>query len=225
MGENDEVRNGRNDPVTSRSVTLRAVGLVVGIGVLGGLLLIPVNTYAATVARGIPLLYAPVVGAWLLPVLTSMLVVRRPGAGLGAAIVAGLVNVPTTSYGLRALVTMAMVGVFVELAIALTLYRRWDRWIFGIAIVVACVLYGFVTWRSLDVGSIGLPAQLAFFALLVLSGLGALVLAVLLARLLEDTPLTRGVPPRRRATAADGWLMPQDERRNDESATRENRVR
>ena len=195
--------------MTERSVVLRTVGLVVGIGLLGGLLLIPVNTYAATVARGIPLLFAPVVGAWLLPVLTSMLTVRRPGAGIGAAVVAGLVNVPTTSYGLRALITMAMVGVFLELAIALTLYRRWDRWIFGVAIVAACVLYGFVTWRSLDVGSLGLPAQLAFFALLVLSGLGALVLAAILERVLSGTRLTRGVTPRPRS-GADGWLMPQD---------------
>jgi energy-coupling factor transport system permease protein len=209
----------RDDPVTSRSVALRAAALVVGIGLLGGLLLIPVNTYAATVARGIPLLYAPVVGAWLLPVLTSMLTVRRPGAGLGAALVTGLVNVPTTSYGLRALVTMAMVGVFLELAVAVTLYRRWDRWIFGLAIVVACVLYGFVTWRSLDVGSIGLPAQLAFFALLVLSGLGALVLAALVARILADTPLTRGVTPRPRSAGADGWRMPHDGLRADERPT------
>ena len=174
----------------------RAIAVVLGIGLLGGLLLIPVNTYAATVAHGIPLLYAPVVGAWLLPVLTSMLTVRRPGAGLAAALVAGLVNVPTTSYGIRALVTMAMIGVFLELAIAFTLYRRWDRWIFATAIFVACVLYGFVTWRSLDVGSLGLPSQLAFFALLVTSGLGALVLAIIAARTLSHSALlSGGVPP------------------------------
>jgi energy-coupling factor transport system substrate-specific component len=207
--------------VRSGSGILRAVALVMAFGLLGGLLLIPVNTYAATVARGIPLLYAPVVGAWLLPVLTSMLTVRRPGAGLGAALIAGLVNVPTTSYGLRALVTMAMIGVFLELAAAVGLYRRWDRWIFGIAIVVACVLYGFVTWRSLDVGSIGLPAQLAFFGLLVLSGLGALVLAAIATRVLADTPLTRGVAPRPRpAGVAAGWLMPEGDDRASGSAKR-----
>jgi energy-coupling factor transport system permease protein len=183
----------------------RPVLLVLGIGVLGGLLLIPVNTYAATVARGVPLLYAPVVGAWLLPPLTAMLTVRRPGAGVAAALVAGLVTVPTTSYGLRALVTMAMVGVFLELAVAVTLYRRWDRKIFAGAIVVACGLYGFVTWRSLEVSSIGLPAQVAFFALLVVSGLGALVLAGIAARLLNDFRLA-GTSPRR-ATQRDEWLM------------------
>jgi energy-coupling factor transport system permease protein len=194
--------------VRSSSVQWRTIAVVVGIGLLGGVLLIPVNTYAATVAQGIPLLYAPVVGAWLLPVLTSMLTVQRPGAGLAAAVVAGLVNVPTTSYGLRALITMAMIGVFLELAVALTLYRRWDRWIFAIAIVVACVLYGFVTWRSLDVGSLGLPAQLAFFSLLVLSGLGALVLAILAARVLRQSPLLsgdRGAEPREPLVTDGGW--------------------
>lgn len=224
MGQNDRVEQREGAGLgTRRDVTLRAVAVVVGIGVLGGLLLIPVNTYAATVARGIPLLYAPVVGAWLLPVLTSMLTVRRPGAGLGAAVVAGLVNVPTSAYGFRAIITMAMVGVFLELAIAVTRYRRWDRLTFGLAILVACLLYGFVTWRSLDVGSIGLPAQLAFFALLVLSGLGALVLASIFARLLADTPLTRGMAPRRRSSDADGWLMPDDTGRSGDRPERTSR--
>ena len=206
----DERTKERNIHVRRSSVHLRAIAVVLGIGILGGLLLIPVNTYAATVARGVPLLYAPVVGAWLLPVLTSMLTVRRPGAGLVAALVAGLVNVPTTSYGFRALVTMAMIGLFLELAVAVTLYRRWDRWVFAVAIVVACALYGIVTWRSLDVGSIGLPSQVAFFALLVLSGLGSLVLASIAARVLADTRLTRGLAPRPRPTGAEGWLMPGD---------------
>ncbi len=183
----------------------RAIAVVVGIGIMGGLLLIPVNTYAATVARGIPLLYAPVVGAWLLPVLTSMLTVRRPGAGLAAAVVAGLVNVPTTSYGLRALVTLTMIGIFLELAIAVTLYRRWDRWIFGVAIMAACALYGVITWWSLDVGSIGLSSQLAFFALLVLSGMGALVLAILAARMLTQTPVVNGKREREPLVTDGGW--------------------
>jgi len=188
------------------SVHWRAIAVVFGIGILGGLLLVPVNTYAATVARGIPLLYAPVVGAWLLPVLTSMLTVRRPGAGIVAALVAGLVNVPTTSYGFRALVTMAMIGLFLELAVALTLYRRWDRWTFGVAIVVACALYGVVTWRSLDVGSMDPLSQLAFFACLVLSGLGALVIALTAARLLRQSPHLSGAVPadRRRPLVTDG---------------------
>ncbi len=205
------MRNDRNQK-KERNVFVRVspgwrmFTVVLGIGVLGGLLLIPVNTYAATVARGIPLLYAPVVGAWLLPVLTSMLTVRRPGAGIVAALVAGLVNVPTTSYGFRAVITMAMVGLFLELAVALTLYRRWDRWTFAVAIVVACVLYGFITWRSLDVGSIGLPAQLAFFGCLVLSGLGALIIALTVARLLRQSPLLgQGrTPEREEPVVTDG---------------------
>jgi energy-coupling factor transport system substrate-specific component len=198
-------------------VRLRTLAIALGIGLLGGILLIPVNTYAATVARGIPLLYAPVVGAWLLPAVTSMLAVRRPGAGLLAALVAGLVNVPTTSYGFRALVTMAMVGVFLELAIAVTLYRRWDRRIFAVAIVVACVLYGFVTWRSLDVGSIGLPAQLAFFALLVMSGLGALVLAAIAARVMAQSPL---VPAHRGSDEPEPMVTDAGWRYDGRSATK-----
>jgi energy-coupling factor transport system substrate-specific component len=197
--------------VRLNNVHVRFALLAMAIGLAGGLLLIPVNTYAATVAHGIPLLYAPVVGAWLLPVVTSMLSLRRPGAGVLAALVAGFVNIPTTSYGPRALLTMLMVGVFLELAIALTLYRRWDKRTFSLAILSASVLYGLVAWRSLDVGSIGLPAQVAFFTLLILSGQGALIVSAVIARALEDWGVTRGVRGRARSPKAEpvvtdgGW--------------------
>jgi hypothetical protein len=97
-----------------------------------------------------------------------------------------------------------MVGVFLELAAAVTLYRRWDRKIFAGAIVLACGLYGIITWRSLDVGSIGAPAQVAFFVLLLLSGLGALALAVIISRVLEHSPVLSGRQPEPVVTDG-GW--------------------
>ena len=179
--------------VGMRSFTTRYLLTVAAIGVAGGLLLIPVNNYAATIAKGVPLLYAPVVGFWLLPVIVSMVLLRRPAAGVLAALFAGLVNVPTTPYGAQAVVTMVMIGVLVELPFAVTLYKRWGYWLFAGTVLVISALYGGVTWRSLDLASLATWAQVTFFALLIGSGQLAVFLGHLVARRVETTGVTRGV--------------------------------
>jgi hypothetical protein len=177
---------------------LRALGWAIGIGVLGGLMLLPVTAYALTVAERLPLLYAPVVGAWFLPVLTALLVVGRPGAGLVAAGVVGLMmSIGTGS--LQSVPGMLALGLVLELTLAARRYRRWGNRVFAVGIVVACGLHALTAWRRLDLESIGLPAQVAFVALLLTSALGTLVLARLAGRMLEGTRLTRGLGPRQAA--------------------------
>src|SRR3712207_420301 len=128
---------------------LRAAAVAVGIGALGGVLL-PVTAYALTVAERMPLLYAPVVGAWFLPVLTALVVVGRPGAGVVAGAVAGLVMGLGSEVGLRALPGMVLLGVVLEVVLALGLYRRWGNRIFLVGIFVACTLHVLSAWRRLD---------------------------------------------------------------------------
>ncbi len=192
------------------TVLARALGLSMGIGVLGGLLLLPVTAYALTVAERLPLLYAPVVGAWLLPVLTAMVVVGRPGAGVLAALMAGLTMGIGSPIGLQAVPGMVALGVVLEVTLAVRLYRRWGNAIFGVGIVVACLLHAVRVWQRLELPSLGIPAGVAFMALLLVSALGTLLLARLLARLLEGTALTLGLGPRSlndadRLAVENGW--------------------
>ncbi|WP_157981614.1 ECF transporter S component [Protaetiibacter intestinalis] len=163
------------------------------IGVAGGLLLIPANLYAATVAKGVPLLYAPVVGVWILPVVVALALLRRPGAGVLSALVAGLVTIPASPNGAAAVITMLMIGVLLELPFAVLLYRRWHPAIFLSAAVVLAVLYGFVTWRSLDVASLAPWAQATFIALLLVSAVVGTLLGRAIARAVERTGVTRGI--------------------------------
>jgi energy-coupling factor transport system substrate-specific component len=139
-------------------------------------------------------------------VLTSMLTLRRPGVGLLTALVAGLVNLPLASYGFRAFLSMVIVGLFLEVAIAVTLYRRWSKPVFAVALAAGSLLFGAAAWRGLSLDTAGLPTQLLFLALMVVSSEGALVLAALFARLLEDTRFTRGLQPRGRATRSSERL-------------------
>jgi ABC-type thiamin/hydroxymethylpyrimidine transport system permease subunit len=175
---------------------LRALGVAAGIGVLGGLLLLPVTAYALTVAERMPLLYAPVAGAWFLPVVTAMVVVGRPGAGIVAGAVAGLMMSLGAGPGLSSVPGMAALGLLLELTLAARLYRRLGNRIFAVGIVIACLLHALSAWRRLDLASIGIPGQVAFVGLLLISALGTLVLARLAARLLEGSALTRGLGPR-----------------------------
>ncbi len=196
--------------MTSPPVLARALAVTVAIGVLGGLLLLPVTDYALTVAERMPLLYAPVAGAWFLPVLTAMVVVGRPGAGVLAALVAGLTMSIGSPLGLQAVPGMVALGEVLEVTLAVRLYRRWGNAIFGVGIVVACLLHALSAWRRLDLPSLGIPAAVAFVALLLASALGTLVLARLIARMLEARALTRGLGPRGpsdagRLAVENGW--------------------
>jgi hypothetical protein len=175
---------------------LRALGVAVGIGVLSGLLLLPVTAYALTVAHRMPLLYAPVAGAWFLPVLTAMVVVGRPGAGVIASGLAGLMMSIGGASALSTVPGMIALGALLELTLAVRLYRWWGNRILAVGVVIACLVYAISAWGKLDLASIGIAAQIAFVALLLISAIGTLVLARLVARLLEGSVLTRGLGPR-----------------------------
>jgi ABC-type thiamin/hydroxymethylpyrimidine transport system permease subunit len=190
---------------------LRAIGVTVAIGVLGGLLLLPVTAYALTVAERMPLLYAPVVGAWFLPVVTALVVVARPGAGIIAATVAGLLMSLGSGLGLLAVPGMVALGVVLEAALAVRLYRRWGNPILVIGIGIACLLHALSAWNRFDLASLGMPAQLAFVGFLLISALGTLVLARLAARVLEGTAVTRGLGPKGGAVQPSDRLAPDVE--------------
>ena len=188
-----------------RAVYLRSLTVAAGIGVLGALLLLPVSAYAVTIAPGAPLLYAPIVGLWALPVLTSMLALRRPGAGMVTALVAGLLNLPFGPYGVRALLSVVAVALVLELAAALTRYRRWNPSYFAIVLAAAVVLFAGLAWRAYGLDGAGVPVQLAFVALELVSMQGSLVLAAMLARLIEHSPAGRWArAPEGRAHVAEG---------------------
>lgn len=194
-----------------RDAYLRSLAVAAGIGVVSALLLIPVSAYAVTIAPDAPLLYAPIVGLWALPVLTSMLALRRPGVGMVTALVAGVLNLPLGAYGARALLSVVAVALILELAVGAAGYRRWRKSYFAIVLAVAVLLLAGLAWRGLGLDRAGMPVQLAFVALELISVQGAVVLAGVLSRLIEHSPagrwaVARGAAARSRQVAGgDGW--------------------
>ncbi|MFD1714911.1 ECF transporter S component [Amnibacterium flavum] len=170
------------------------------IGAAGGVLLIPANNVAAAVSASLPPLYAAIVGVWILPVITGLALLRRPGVGVLVALLASLVTVPFTPYGARSIITGLMVGIALELPFAIALYRHWRPWLFFVAALLVGGLYAGVSFNSLDLPTFPAGVQIAFVALLLVSVAVAVALGLWLARAVERTGVVRGIARPRAAT-------------------------
>jgi len=171
------------------------------IGAGGGLLLIPANNIAAAVAAALPLLYAAIVGVWVVPSVVALDLIRRPGASVLTSLFAGLVLIPFTPYGVRSVITCLIFGVILELPFLATLYRRWSKWIFFGATLVLLALYSLLAYRTYAVETFEPWAQFAFFGLMLVSAVGFTALALLLSGRLRKAGVARGL--RRQSSTAD----------------------
>jgi len=80
-------------------------------------------------------------GVWLLPAVVAALVVRRPGAALLAELVAATVETLLgSSFGPLVLVSGALQGLGVEIAVALFAWKRFGPWVAALGGVLAAVL-------------------------------------------------------------------------------------
>lgn len=89
--------------------------------------------------------FAPAAGAvsgvWLLPAVVAALVVRRPGAALLAELVAATVETLLgSSFGALVLVSGALQGLGVEIAVALFAWKRFGPWVAALGGVLAATL-------------------------------------------------------------------------------------
>lgn len=163
------------------------------IGAAGGLLLVPANLLATGLAGAVPLAYAAFTGAWTMPFVLALALLRTPGVGLLTALIAGLINAALTAQGPSAIITCLMVGAMVEIPLALGLYRRWSAWIYYVGAGVFGFLYGLYSANYLGVTEFALWAQVTFAALCVLSNLVAVWLGRFIAVRLERAGVARGI--------------------------------
>lgn len=132
-------------------------------------------------------IYAPL---FFVPSLLSLYVVRRPGAGVVAALFVGLVQVPFTPFGWTSLIGALPSGVASELPFLLTRYRR-----FGLPMLMgAGAVAGLITIALFYVPAgyqnLALAVQVS---LIVGFAAGGAVLGGLLAKLLADAVARTGV--------------------------------
>lgn len=104
------------------------------IGVVGGIVAGASGYLAAAFAAFGPLLYGITAGTHFLPSVIALALLKRPGTGVLAGVIAGLVGAAFAPWWiLRFLGTGLLVGVLLELPFLASRYRRWDAWLFYVS--------------------------------------------------------------------------------------------
>jgi energy-coupling factor transport system substrate-specific component len=184
----------------------RTVDIVVtaGIGVAFGLVFAGSNVLWSVISAPgvVPPLYL-MSGIWLMPAVLAPLIVRLPGAGILAEIMAAAVSALIGSYwGLDVLLSGFLQGAGAELVFALGLYRRWTLPITLLASAGAA-LGEWIHDMTVYYPTVGIGLQLAYGAFMLISavliaGLGSWFLV----RLLRPTGVLAAFPSGRDAPEA-----------------------
>lgn len=151
------------------------------LGVAGGILLAPANWISTILFAGLPFVSVGLAGLWLLPSVIALRLLRRPLVGLLVGLLAGLVIVPFSGYGFGSVATNLWWAAFAELPFLFVLWRYWGTWMHYVGAVVVSVVYPVMAWASFDLGSFGFGLQVAFFAVILASCVGATALGILIA--------------------------------------------
>ncbi|MFI5497182.1 ECF transporter S component [Actinoplanes sp. NPDC051859] len=176
-----------------KSLTTRFLMTCAAIGAASGVLLVPANHASAVLATTVPIVYAGMIGFWIIGPVLGLAVLRRPGAGVLTMLIAGLINVPLTPYGPTAVVTTLMVGVAVELGFLVTWYRIWRSWLFYLTTTVFTAIYAWTAYVAFEMSKTAFAVQVLFYVLMLGSSALATWAGLVLARRVAKTGVTRGL--------------------------------
>lgn len=129
-------------------------------------------------------------GGWLLVAPVALAIIRRPGAGILAEIIASVVEVVFlgSPVGPTLVLAAAIQGAGSEAAFALTRYRRWGWAVFALSgLLGAGLVFFYSAFRS------GWYGQDIFLLRLVLQCLSGIVLGGLLAKVIVEALARTGV--------------------------------
>ena len=179
---------------TTRRWAMKDLVLMVVLGVVFGFV------YWALVQawNGLSILMGPagdlaqhvLLGGWLLVAPIAIAIIRRPGAGIAAEILASVVEVVFlgSPVGPMLVVAAAIQGIGSELPFALTRYKRYTWGIFALSgLLGAGLVFFFSAFRS------GWYGQDIFALRLVVQCLSGIVLGGLLAKVVVDALARTGV--------------------------------
>ncbi|PTL73235.1 hypothetical protein C1I63_10485 [Rathayibacter caricis DSM 15933] len=175
------------------------------LGVAGGLLTVGMNYASLALSVLAPAFVAVTIGAWILPSMTGLALLQRPGAGFLIALLAGLVNAPLTPFGFAQLPTVVMAGVLSELPFLITLYRNWSAPVFFVGYGVLITAFSTLWFVYIDAVMSVAWLLVVLYALTAVVSLGFVQLALILARRLRAAGVGRSsAAPQRTVGTARG---------------------
>ena len=180
-------------PVSPRRFPTTLLLTCAALGVAGGLMLAPAN-WLSTVLFAFPpttILSMAIAGLWLLPSVIALRLLRRPHVGMLVGLIAGLVLVPLSGYGFGSIATNLWWAAFTELPFLFVLWRYWGTWLHYVGAALAAVAYVVLSWFTYSMDTLGMWAQIAFFAITFASCLGTTALGILIADRLKAAGVGR----------------------------------
>lgn len=177
-------RRGQTDSVLGT----RNLMTVAALSVVGMIILLPLNYLApatGVTSTGAVFAGVAIMGLWVIPYLLPATVVRRPGAVIIAALIMGIISVFTTPSGPGALVGNLLGGAFIEVPLALMLYRKWTWWSFLISAAVFGLING-TMYIMLLKEAVGLSVCLPLVVVSIISALVGGAITIGLTRLLNN---------------------------------------
>ncbi|MFT4232030.1 MAG: ECF transporter S component, partial [Leucobacter sp.] len=175
-------------------VSTRTLLVCAAIGAGGGMLAAATNIVMVAIATGLPLLFIALGGLWNVPILLAMALLRRPGAGLLAGLLSGLVAAPFSPVGPGMIYTQVLAALFFEAPFALLRYRRQPRILFFLAAIVLATQHSIVAYSIVGAGQYGAAFQYALWIGRPLSYCAVVWLALRLSDRLRRAGLGDGAP-------------------------------
>ncbi|WP_167147386.1 ECF transporter S component [Actinomyces sp. ZJ308] len=184
--ERPAVRTSSRSGLADSTLGTRNLMTIAALAVVSMILLVPLN-YVAPGAGAAPngvLVGCSMMGLWVIPFLLPATIVRRPGAVVIGALLMGIMSVFTTPTGPAAIVGTLIGGLFIEVPLALLLYRKWTWWSFLISAAVFGLLNGSM-YLSLLKATVGASFTGAVIVVSLVSALAGGGVAIVLTRLLN----------------------------------------
>ena len=154
------------------------------IGVAGGVLLWGATALSTLLFAVVPFFSVAIAGLWLLPAVVALRLLERPLAGLLVGLISGLVVFPY-------LATNLWWAFFAELPFLLVAYRFWKTWQYFAGAAFVGILYPILAAVSFDLWAMPLWAQIAFFALTLVSCLAGTALGIFIGDRLRKAGVAR----------------------------------
>ncbi len=176
FGQLPAARHGSRTRGLLTIAAISAVGAVL-LAVAGDLSLIGLTVF--------PPLTAALTGVWMFIPVLALALLRRPGVGLLAALIAGLVALPFTGFQIFIPIAAVVTGVVVEAVFAVTLYRRWPTWRYYLAALVESAILLSVEWRTFGIAHMVLVMQLIMILVLTAANVAFTALALVTAERLR----------------------------------------
>ncbi len=175
------------------TVTTRLLLTCAAIAVGGGLIGIPNAYLFNTLSVAAPWALGLAAGLYILPGILAQAALRRGGVGLLTQLLAGLAAAPFVPTGILSVIAFALLGVLIEIPFLVALYRYWKPWLFFVSGLWVTVVYSVFWGLAYDTPSLGPLVLIGQPAFLLLSMVVATAVALLIARLLAQRGVLRGI--------------------------------